>query len=181
MERIRPSLHYWTYIEHAQCLKFAADENVRLFYKYAPIFNSEDDRKRSLGFYSSSMLLFALCLENILKARALFIEKENIENGIIKTFNDFLKKWNKGSHGHGLNEIIEFYNIDMTPEEKEIIAELEPYTIWNGRFLYPRDENLTRIFESGKGNWGTLTLNYIDQIDKLILRQINEMKIKNAL
>ena len=181
MERIRPSLHHGTYIEHAQCLKLAADENVRLFDKYAPIFNIEEDRKRSLGLYSSSMLLCALCLENIFKARALYCEKENIENGNIKTFNDFLKKWNKKSNGHEFNKIIEFYNIDITNEENKIIAELQSYTIWNGRFLYPRDEELIKVFESGEGNWGELSLNYIDLIGKLINRQINEMREKNAL
>ena len=98
------------------------------------------------------MLLFALCIENILKARALFVEYENIESGNIKTFNDFLKKWSKGTNGHDLNKIIEFYKIDTTDEEMMIINELEPYVTWSGRFIYPRDETLAKIATLGFRN-----------------------------
>src|SRR5680860_1329599 len=98
---IRSSLHYNTYVEHAQSLKIAADKNLELFLDTTKEwFKQDNGRVKNLGFLRATLLLYAVSVELILKARALNIEKEEIKKGKIKTFQDFLKKWKGKSNGH---------------------------------------------------------------------------------
>ena len=92
---IRESLHYLTYVEHSKSIKYAADENLRLFIANQKKEFSEANRIKELGFYRSTLLLYAISIELILKASGLFLELNAIKNGEINTFNDFLNKWRK--------------------------------------------------------------------------------------
>jgi|ERR1035437_6143713 hypothetical protein len=173
---IRPSLDLYTHIEHAKSLKLAADENAKLFYECTKMpLDFEENRIKGLGLFRSSMLLYAVSIELILKARALYEERENIKNGQIKTFQDFLNKWKgKKGDGHSYNQIIKHYEIDLTIEEKKILEELQQYTSWAGRFPFPKKEDLIQEYEKGKDR-GSLSLEYIHGIEKIIEKQIEQM------
>ena len=178
LENIRQSLHYGTYLEHAICLKLAADENTLLFLKIAPLPLTDDNRKKGLGLLNSSLLLYSISLELLLKARALFAERYNIQDHQIKNYADFMQKWKGKSDGHTYKEIIDHYKIDLSKEEKEILDNLQPYTSWAGRFPFPLREHLIKEYEASGEGPGTLSQAYIEQIGNLFRRQIGQMTDK---
>ena len=84
--------------------------------------NDNDERIHALGLFRGSMLMYAVSLELILKARALFEEKDNILNGQISSFRDFMKQWkSKKTDGHGYMEIVNHYKIELSNEEIELL------------------------------------------------------------
>jgi hypothetical protein len=172
---IRKSLHYSTYIEHSLSLKSAADENLMLFISLQKDPFTEANRIKGLGLYRSTLLLYSVSLELILKARALFFEIENIKAKKIKDYNDFLNKWKNESNGHLFARLLDSYSISLKPEEKLLIENLQPYTIWDGRYPFPLKEKQVVEFEEGKMNHGLLKEDLITEIDKFIKNQIKEM------
>tara|TARA_R110000765_G_scaffold157338_2_gene260587 strand:- start:1041 stop:1283 length:243 start_codon:yes stop_codon:yes gene_type:complete len=70
---IRASLHYAVYIDHCKSLKIAGDENAALFFENKlKRLNSDNHRIKLLGLFRSTMILYAVSTELIIKARALF-------------------------------------------------------------------------------------------------------------
>lgn len=172
---IRQSLHYCTYIEHSKSMKLAADENTKLFIVSQKSMFSEEQRILQLGLFRSSMLLYALSVELILKARGLFIEIDSIISGKIKTYSDFSQRWKKRS-GHEFNGLIEYYKIELTSSETKIINNLQPYSIWAGRFPYPMNEDDVVKFEKGNGDSGFLSEGFIIKMEEFFESQISNMR-----
>jgi hypothetical protein len=106
-EEIRQSLSYDVYIEHSRSIKLAADENNRAFIKIVKEDMTEENRIKGLGLFRASLMLYAVSIELLLKAIALYKEESNILSGEIKTYDEFLKrlKGNK-KNGHEFKNII---------------------------------------------------------------------------
>ena len=130
---IRQSLNYQIYIEHSKSLKYAGDENLKLF-----LSNQQKIKNNYLqvGLQSSTMLLYAVSIELILKARGLYEEKEEIKMGNIKNYKDFLKKWGGNFDGHNFFKIIDHYNLIISESHQKILYELISFTTWAGRFHF---------------------------------------------
>ncbi len=177
-EEIRQSLSYGVYIEHARSIKLAADESNKAFNKIAYELMSEENRVKGLGLLRASLMLYAISIELILKAVALYHERENIILGNIKTFDDFMKKIKKKrGNGHEFLHIIESYKIKLSVSELKLINHLQDYTIWAGRFPFPKKENDIERLENNTGSYGaSLSLSYINEIDILIENQIENLK-----
>jgi hypothetical protein len=170
---IRQSLHYSTYTEHSKSLKLAADENLKLF-----LFSNDEPPSltsdtKSVGLFNSTMLLYAVCIELMLKGRGLYEERDNILNGDIVDYSGFMKKWGGHKNGHDFFKIIEHYNIELTETENKIFKELISFTSWAGRFPFPIREHEIVNFENGNGKRGSLNMKYGDEIGKFISAQIS--------
>jgi hypothetical protein len=172
---IRNSLHFYTYIEHAESLKLAADENLDLFLEVVENWFTENDRIKTLGLSRSTMLLYSLSIELILKARALFIEKENIKSGQIKTFYDFMKKWKGKSNGHDYLQIVEYYKIKLDSSEIELLKNFQSHAVWAGRFPFPHKESEIIMLEEGLFHRGSLGIQNKFQIQNFINKQVSLM------
>ena len=173
---IRQSLHYSTYVEHAKSLKLAADENLKLFLSLIEKPQNDEIRTKCVGLYNSTMLLYAVCVEILLKGRGLYIEKEDIKNGTIENYGQFMKRWGGHKDGHNFFKIIEHYKIGIPEKHQKILMELKSFTNWAGRFPFPKSENDTLMFENGKGKRGSLNKKYKDEINFFFLEQIKQMQ-----
>tara|TARA_R110000765_G_scaffold157338_2_gene260586 strand:- start:742 stop:1008 length:267 start_codon:yes stop_codon:yes gene_type:complete len=83
-----------------------------------------------------------------------------------------MKVWNGRTSGHNYNKVIDHYKMIFSSEQKNILEQLQSFSIWDGRFPFPKDENLTILFEKGKGKSGTLNKSSIDKIQNIIDEQI---------
>ena len=156
-------------------LKLAADENAKLCSNYSKNQHEGNNRIITLGFFRSAMILYASSIELILKARALYLEKENILSGKIANFNDFLTKWNGQKYGHDFLKIIEHYNIELTSEELEFIDNFKQFSVWAGRYPYPKNESEIIKMENNTTTLGNLRLSYSNSVQDFIDRQISIM------
>lgn len=172
---IRESLHYCTYIQQATSLKLAANENLKLFILSNNEGRTEENESKSLGLLNSTMLLYAVSIELIIKARALYVERENIINGDIKNFNEFMNKWKGKKSGHDFFKIIDFYQLKITDAENKIFNELISFTTWAGRFPFPLREEDILLFENDQTKRGSLSEDYAKEIDRFISNQIKIM------
>ena len=170
---IRQSLHYYTYIEHSKSLKLAADENLKLFLSSNEEPPSLLNDAKGLGLLNSTMLLYAVSVELILKGRGLYEERDNILSGEIVNYSDFMKKWGGHRNGHDFFKLIEHYKIELTETENKIFNELISFTSWAGRFPFPIKEHEIVDFENGNGKRGSLNMKYGDEIGKFISTQLN--------
>ncbi|MCF8716294.1 hypothetical protein JM658_15795 [Joostella atrarenae] len=157
-------------------MKFAADENAKLFIEKVKNWNQEN-KSKVRGLFRSSMLLYAVSIELIIKARGLYAEKENIKNDSIKNFYDFLKIWKGKSDGHNYFKIIEHYNIKINPEEKELLENFLSYTSWAGRFPYPKREDEVLNMEINGRKHGKISEKYQSKVNNFIDQQIEFMKL----
>lgn len=170
----RNSLNFHTYIEHSISIKLAADENLNLFLKESSVFLF-DNRVKLLGLFRSTMLLYAISIELIIKARGLFEEKQNIENRSISKFEDFLNRWRGKTDGHNYFKIIDFYKIELSQSERILLENFIPYTSWAGRFPYPKKEmEVINMEETGK-NHGSMGKEYQKEVESFVKRQISIM------
>ncbi|MHA7058838.1 hypothetical protein ACWGOQ_0016560 [Aquimarina sp. M1] len=172
---IRNSLHYWNYIEHSRSLKLAADENLKLFDLSNQEPSSERNETKGVGLLNSTMLLYAVSVEIIFKARALFEVKDNILNGEIENFKQFMNIWKGNTNGHDFFRIKEHYGIEVSEDYLKVFNELLSFTSWAGRFPYPRGENDIVHFESGNARRGSLGMDYDIKINEFIEEQIKIM------
>ncbi|WP_430810644.1 MULTISPECIES: hypothetical protein [unclassified Carboxylicivirga] len=88
-----------------------------------------------------------MAVELIFKSRALYEERENIEAGKINNYNELKKKW--GKNGHVIQNILDYYQIDISEHEQLMIEELQPFMIWAGRFPFPLNDDLAKHYEVG--------------------------------
>ncbi|WP_298520043.1 hypothetical protein [uncultured Kordia sp.] len=165
------SLHFYTYYEHSYSLKLAADENSNMFSSIATQPLTENNRLKGIGLFNASMLLYAVSVELILKARALFEEKDRIKNGEIKNLKDFLKTWKGDSNGHDFFQIIKYYKIDVSEEHHNIFLELKEYAQWAGRFPFSLKYNDTKQLGSNNRSPGGLKQIYNKKINEFIESQ----------
>ena len=177
-KRVRDSLHFYTYQEHSLSLKLAADDMLENINKVINIPEETDnDRIKSLGLIRGCMLLYAVSIELMLKAKGLYEERNNILNGSISSFKDFIKKWNpKRSDGHGYFDIISYYKIDITEEEKRLLDNFQSYTSWAGRFPYPKKDDEVKIFERDGRSSGSIGLRHKTEVQQFLNKLMNQMK-----
>lgn len=176
--KIRDSLHFYTYREHSLSLKLAADDMLE---KIGQVMNmpenTDSDRIKSLGLIRGCMLLYAVSIELMLKAKGLYEERDNILNGSISSFKDFIKKWNpKRGDGHGYFDIIDYYKIDITEEEKRLLNNFQSYTSWAGRFPYPKKDEEVKMFEKDGKSSGSIGLRHKTEVQQLLDKLISQMK-----
>ena len=171
---IRDSLHHNTYIEHSKSLLYAADENLELLKSYMNTWN-EDSRVKTLGLYRSTMLLYAVSLELILKARALYEEREWLQSQKEPTFKEFLARWNGTKSGHDYFKIIEHYNIELNTEDQELLENFKEFTGWAGRYPYPKENSLVKRMEEGGSNLGSVGVSVRNGAHTFIDREVQIM------
>ncbi|MFI1743136.1 hypothetical protein [Thalassobellus sediminis] len=124
------------------------------------------------------MLMYAVSLELILKARALFEEKDNILNGQITSFKEFMNKWkSKKTDGHGYMEIVDHYKIELSKKEIELLNNFQNYTSWAGRFPFPKKEDEITDMEKNGRISGPLSSRHKKEIQEFLNKQIEAMKI----
>lgn len=156
----------------------AADDLLDKAINLNKVREEDSQRVHVLGFFRGCMLLYGVSLELILKARGLFEEKDNILSGNIKTYKDFMRKWQpKKGDGHGYFDIIEFYKLDISKSENELLNNYQDYTRWAGRFPFPNDFNKTEIMEKEGRYSGKVNLKHKDEIRLFLENQIDQMKI----
>lgn len=178
---IRSSLNSKTYLEYAKSSFLVARECLGIFLKTIddPLY-FEENRLKQIGFFRSSLLHFAITIELVLKSLALHHEKQRIESGELKSFNDFLKNLKKGkenngkrknSNGHDYNTIIKKYNLDFDQDELNIINSLQEYAIWAGRFPYPTNDAEIEKLENINGSSGpSLSLDSAKTLKRILKR-----------
>lgn len=172
--RIRDSLNHHTYIEHSRSILYAADKNLELL-KTSMDSKDQETRVKTLGLYRSTMLLYAVSLELILKARALFEEKEWLLDKSNATFKEFLSRWNGKKTGHDFFRIIEHYAIKITIEDQEMLENFKEFTGWAGRYPYPKDDSRAKKMEKKGRNLGTVGSRYKNWAHAFIEREIKVM------
>lgn len=175
---IKSSLSFYTYREHSLSLKMAADDLLDKAIDLNKVRSMDSQRVHVLGLFRGSMLLYGVSLELILKARGLFEERDNILCGDIKTYKDFMKKWKpKKGDGHGYFDIIDFYKLNISKKENELLNNYQDYTRWAGRFPYPNDFNKIEIMEKEGRYSGKINLKHKSEIQTFLENQIEQMII----
>lgn len=165
------------YEEHALSLKLAADDSFEKGKEIMEL-RSQNERIHVLGLFRGSMLLYAVSLELILKSRALFEEKDNILNGQISSFKEFMKQWKPTkSNGHGYMEIVNHYKIDLSKKEIELLNNFQNYTSWAGRFPFPKKEDEITVMEKTGRISGTAKTSHKHDIQQFLNKQMEAMKI----
>ena len=174
---IRRSLDFRTFTYKAQCLKYAADQNLKLFLLQFNKKEKGDNEYRNVALYNSSMLLYAVSVENLLKAIGLFRELDLINSGKIRTFREFMKKWKDGDSGHNYSKLIDYYNIEISEDEDKVLSELQNFSIWAGRFPFPLIDSEIDKFESNLRSPGKLNAKYENILSNFIERFLKEMDV----
>jgi len=172
---VRRSLDYETFIYQAKALKFAADENLTLFSSQFRSNKRGSEEFKNVALYYSTMLLYAVCVENLFKAIGLYHENSSIQNGRIKTYKDFMKKWKSNSSGHYFSDLIDYYNISITDQESKVLKELQNFSIWAGRFPFPLPEEEIEKFENNSLHVGKMNGRYERILADLFERNISMM------
>ena len=173
----RKSLDFKTFTYKAQALKYAADENLKLFLLQFKKKERGADEYKNVALYNSSMLLYAVSVENLLKAIGLFQEQESIKSGEIRTYKDFMNKWKGRSNGHNYSKLIDYYNIDIREDENKVLLELQNFSIWAGRFPFPLSDSEIDKFEDNLLSPGKLNAKYENVLTDLIERYLKIMKV----
>lgn len=92
----------------------------------------EENRLKGLGLHRSTLMLNVLTIELLLKSLALNLEREKIDSGEIKTFQEFLKVLKtipENSDGHRFKPIIAKFGLKFSDEEIFIINSLQDFTV----------------------------------------------------
>lgn len=173
--QIRDSLNHNTYIEHSQSILYAADENLALSKEYIESWKQET-RVKTLGLIRSTMLLYSVSIELMLKARGLFEEREYILSGEITSFKAFLNRWNGNNNGHNYFKIIDHYKIDITEHDQAMLDNFKEYTGWAGRYPYPKDDKKVLLMENSGRNHGSIGIRFKNWAHDFCERQIIVMK-----
>jgi len=176
---IRESLHYGIYIEHAQSLKLAAHENNKLFFSLNKKSSVDsDNRIKGLGLYRSSLMLYAISIELLLKGIGLYHERNKIKTNEIKTFGEFLEAiYSKRGNKHLYQPILLKYPIKLTNQERELLDTLQQYSKGNtGKFPFPIKENEVVETENKKIRGAGLSLSHIKLINNLFEKQLALIK-----
>ena len=171
---IRDSLNYHTYIEHSKSILYAADENLELL-KSSIDSRNQDSRVKTLGLYRSTMLLYAVSLELILKARALYEERDWLQSKKSPTFKEFLTRWNGNKTGHDFFRIIDHYKININDDDRELLENFKDFTGWAGRYPYPKDDSLVQKMEKEGRDLGSAGLRFKTRAHNFIEREIKIM------
>lgn len=171
---IRDSLNYHTYIEHSKSILYAADENFELLKSYMNVMD-QDSRIKTLGLYRSTMLLYAVSLELILKARALYEERDWLQSQEAPSFKVFLARWNGTKNGHDFFRIISHYKIDLSTEDYELLENFKEFTGWAGRYPYPKNDLLVKNMEKEGRKLGSIGLGYKKRAHAFIYREVKIM------
>lgn len=174
---IRDSLNHHTYIEHSKSILYAADENLELL-RCSMDSTDQDSRVKTLGLYRSTMILYAVSLELILKARALFEEREWIQSKENTTFKEFLARWNGNKTGHDFFRILEHYKIDISNQDRELLENFKEFTGWAGRYPYPKDDLVVQKMEKEGRNLGSVGLRSKTSVHDFIVRLVETMNDK---
>ncbi|MCK5136638.1 MAG: hypothetical protein KAR19_12670 [Bacteroidales bacterium] len=169
MNTERASLHYYTWIEHAETIFIAASENLKL-YRSVVQGREVDARERQLAFFRAAGLLFGISIELIIKARILYEKREAIESEEIKSHENISREWHH--NGHNVLWLIKHYSIELNTDEKHLVEILQPFMIWAGRFPFPRKEHDILDYEQGEKQ-----LSYPNSIDKYVLKFIERQKL----
>lgn len=173
---VRDSLSYYTYTEHSHSLLLAADENLELLRVSAAI--DEHSRIKTLGLYRSSMILYSISLELILKARALFEEEDWLRTTVNPTYKDFLNRWNGNSNGHDFFKLINHYQIQLFDKDKSMLNNFKEFSGWAGRYPYPRQDELVKQMEKNGRNLGSVGSSSKRWVHEFIERQKRIMSQK---
>jgi hypothetical protein len=118
------------------------------------------------------MLLYALSLELILKARALYEERQWINSEEKPSFENFLKRWNGNNKGHDFFRIIEHYKIEINDEDRKLLENFKEFTGWAGRYPYPKGDSLTKEMEKNGRPYGVISLKFKEGVHAFINREI---------
>lgn len=165
------------YEEHALSLKLAADDSFEKGKEVMRI-RSQNERIHALGLFRGSMLMYAVSLELILKARALFEEKNNILSGQISSFKEFMKQWkSNNTNGHSYMEIVNHYKIELSEKEIELLNNFQNYTSWDGRFPFPKKEDEITDMEKNGRTSGTAKTRHKQEIKEFLDKQMAAMTI----
>ncbi|MEO9478741.1 MAG: hypothetical protein ABJO28_08045 [Maribacter dokdonensis] len=175
---IKSSLSFYTYKEHSLSLKMAADDLLEKAILLNKVRVDDSQRIHVLGLFRGCMLLYGVSLELILKARGLYEERDNILSGNIKSYRDFMRKWQpRKGDGHGYFDIIEFYKLSISKSENELLSNYQDYTRWAGRFPFPNDFNKTEMMEREGRYSGKVNAKHKVEIQLFIDNQIEQMKL----
>ena len=165
---------FYSNFNQCRMLNYAAEKNLELFQEiaYKPI-SSTKNHLSQMGLFSASLLLRAAAIENIIKARILFIMKEKDTLSKYSSLNNLIKKeWKEGKKGisHDPIKLCEKYSISLNPIEKEFIKNHLDHMDWAGRFPLPKNINNIKSEQSLGGTQN-------EDMNKLILRFANEMSL----
>ena len=163
--------NYYDYWSQCRRLNYAAEECFLHFSQKAttPPSTTENYFKLS-GLFNASLLLRAVAIENLIKARVLFMMKENGTLSNYTSINDIIKKeWGRASHNP--IKLCEKYQIELDFKARALIENHLDHMDWAGRFPYPKNNNNIKSEHSLGGTQK-------DDMNKLILRFTNEMNLK---
>lgn len=162
--------HFYEYWNQSLLLFEATKGNYELFNKYAYLPPNQENTIKTGGYFYSTLLLRALVLENLIKARVLYqMKKEHIISKY-QNLNDIISyEWKKYSHNP--IKLCEKYEIELNDQEVELITNYLDFMDWAGRFPFPRSKNNIKSEQvlSGLDN---------EMIEALINRFSFEMELK---
>ena len=165
--------NYYDYWNQCRKLNYAAEENFLLFLESMNNVYSVRTELLQGGFFNASLLLRAVAIENLIKARVLFIMKEDGTLSNYSSISKLIKKeWKIGKEdiSHNPIRLCEKYGIKLSDNEKELIENHLDHMLWAGRFPFPKRVEDIKSEQSLGGSQK-------EDMNKLILRFTNEMKL----
>jgi len=162
--------NYYEYWNQCRMLNYASEENIISLRKIIqePIALTETNLKQR-GLFNASLLLRAVAIENLIKARVLFMMKENGALLKYNSINEVInKEWGKASHNP--IRLCEKYGIKLSDNEKELIENHLDHMLWAGRFPFPRNSDKIKSNQILGGSQK-------EDMNKLILRFADEMNL----
>jgi len=153
-------LEYWT---QCRILSYAAEENFRLFKDVISLPDSLETNLKQRGFFHATLLLRAVAIENLIKARVLFqMQKDNS----ISKYNSIKEiiniEW--GRDAHQALGLCKKYHINLVEPEKKFIENHLDHMDWAGRFPFPRNKNNIKSEQKLSENQNEIMKNLITRL-----------------
>ena len=137
-----------------------------------------ENRYSEYGLLQVFLLTTAVALENLIKSRILWAQ--TIDKIVYKDLGEFIRNLRKQTNNneHDLIRLVTNYNVGISEKEKELLARLNPYTKWAGRFRLPikNDEIVDEMRKNEHGSFSDIDF---ETINGLYKKMALEMKVNN--
>jgi hypothetical protein len=128
---------FYEYWNQCRMLNYAANGNYKLLQEAIKEPSSTENDFKQLGYFNSTLLLRAVAIENLIKARILFMMKK--DGSLLKytTLNEIINEVWTRKISHNPIKLCEKYKIELNNLETNFIQNHLDYMDWAGRFPFP--------------------------------------------
>jgi hypothetical protein len=147
-------LHYNYWINTSERLRLAAEEIFILFEtrydKSSEMGTIWEDNELILGLMQAYMLTISFGVENLLKGYCIFNFQKSNSLISVKSVKELEKQLWGSKNGHDLLKISECGGLLLSADESKMLARLQHYSIWAGRYHTPKHEHEMRELMKGE-------------------------------